>query len=157
MEEKILWDLYCFQCSLQFEKNSNYDMHLLIIHNYKNGAGSLSTLIKDEPEEFETSSNIQSKQTGDRKLTKSVISANKGKKSFKCDKSFAGNDTKDKHVSSVHRRKKPFQCKTCDFSSSQKSSLNVHVASVHEGKKPFRCKNCDYICSQKSTLKLHVA
>ena len=53
MEEKILWDLYCFQCSLQFDKKSIYDMHLSIIHNYRKRSESTLTKIKSEPEEIE--------------------------------------------------------------------------------------------------------
>ena len=53
MEEKI-WDLYCFQCSLQFDKKSIYDMHQSIRHGYKNVAKPVfETEIKHEPEETE--------------------------------------------------------------------------------------------------------
>ena len=53
MEEKILWDLYCFQCSLQFEKKSIYDMHLSIMHDYRKRTEPILTEIKSEPEEIE--------------------------------------------------------------------------------------------------------
>ena len=48
MEEKILWDLYCFQCSLQFDKKTIYDIHLKIMHNY---ISRKESEIKEEPEE----------------------------------------------------------------------------------------------------------
>ena len=35
MEKKIIKDLYCFQCSLQFDKKTIYDMHLKIMHTKK--------------------------------------------------------------------------------------------------------------------------
>ena len=54
MEKKILKDLYCFQCSLQFEKKSIYDMHLRIIHKYVSRTDSFLKEIKHEPEEVET-------------------------------------------------------------------------------------------------------
>ena len=53
MEKKILWDLYCFQCSLQFDKKSIYDMHLSIIHKYKKRKESILKEIKTETEEIE--------------------------------------------------------------------------------------------------------
>ena len=53
MEEKIQYDLYCFQCSLQFDKKSIYDMHLSLIHNYRKRTESFLTQIKSEPEEIE--------------------------------------------------------------------------------------------------------
>ena len=52
MEQKIVWDLHCFQCSLQFDKKSIYDMHTSILHGYKNVARSIfGTQIKQEPED----------------------------------------------------------------------------------------------------------
>ena len=54
MKMKILKDLYCFQCSLQFDKKSIYDMHLKLVHDHKNIAGSIfGTEIKQEPAEIE--------------------------------------------------------------------------------------------------------
>ena len=55
----------------------------------------------------------------------------------------------NRHVASVHERKKPFKCEICDFSASQKSVKDLHVAAVHEGKKPFKCENCDYRSASK--------
>ena len=46
-------DLYCFQCSLQFDKKSIYDMHLSIVHKYKSRTESFLTEIKSEPEDME--------------------------------------------------------------------------------------------------------
>ena len=53
MEKKILKDLYCFQCSLQFDGKKIYDIHLSIMHNYKSRTESFLTEIKSEPEEME--------------------------------------------------------------------------------------------------------
>ena len=36
MAEKILRDLYCYLCSLQFDGKKVYDMHQSIMHNYEN-------------------------------------------------------------------------------------------------------------------------
>ena len=46
-------DLYCFQCSLQFDKKTIYDMHLKIVHNYISRTESFLNEIKNEPEEIE--------------------------------------------------------------------------------------------------------
>ena len=55
MDQRILWDLYCFQCSLQFEKKSIYDMHLSLIHNYKSKKDTFDAIqIKKEPGEVES-------------------------------------------------------------------------------------------------------
>ena len=35
MEVKILRDLYCFQCSYQFDKRSIYNMHQFLVHDYE--------------------------------------------------------------------------------------------------------------------------
>ena len=50
-----MWDLYCFQCSLQFEKKSIYDMHLSLIYNYKSKTETFVEKIKSEPKEAESS------------------------------------------------------------------------------------------------------
>ena len=121
MEQKILRDLYCFQCSLQFEKKSIYDLHLILIHNYKR---TKETFVKKEPEEIDLlndSSKIQSKHSLQYELNGNVILNHEGKKL---------------HV-----------CKFCNHKSSKKGYLNTHVASVHEGKKPFKCESCDYTFS----------
>ena len=47
----------------------------------------------------------------------------------------------NKHVESVHERKKPSKCNTCDFTFSQKGHMKSHVASVHEEKKPYKTTN----------------
>ena len=152
MEQKILWDLYCFQCCLQFEKKSIYDLHLSIIHNHKN---RIETLIKNEPEDIELlpdSRIIQPTQKEEPAFIKKATTINKGKKQFNCDfceKSFKTKYSCTIHIASVHEGKKPFQCETCDFKSSQKGDLHEHVISVHEGNKPFQCEICDHRSSKK--------
>ena len=69
MEQHVLWDLYCFQCSMQFEKRSLYDLHQLIIHNYKS---KVETVIKSEPADTNVS-NIQSDVVKEKKLHKCRI------------------------------------------------------------------------------------
>ena len=53
MEKKIIKDLYCFQCSLQFDKKAIYDMHLKIMHNYERRTEDFLIDMKKEPEDTE--------------------------------------------------------------------------------------------------------
>ena len=76
MEAKILRDLFCFQCSYQFDKRSIYDKHQLLVHNYKEKKG-FQRGIKIEDEEFSNESEmIPSDSTKNLSL--------KGSKSLKC-------------------------------------------------------------------------
>ena len=126
MEQKILWDLYCFQCSLQFDKRSLYDQHLLIIHNYKNRT---ETAIESKPEEREMSivtSNIQPEQVENQELIK-----NEGKKSLECETSgykCSQKESLEIHFLTLHEGKKPFKCEFCNNTFSQKRDLKIHIA-----------------------------
>jgi len=147
MEQKILWDLYCFQCSLKFEQKSTYDMHLSLIHNQAKKKNTFC--IKSEPEEVEISnhSTIQSKHKEEQELIKKNALPNEKKRSFKCEfceKCFSGKTSVNKHIASVHEGKKSFKCKACDHSFSEKCNLKTHVTAVHEGKKLYHCERCDY-------------
>ena len=46
-----------------------------------------------------------------------------------------------KHVSAVHEKKNPFNCKVCDYSCVQKGSMEIQVASVYEKTNHFNVKN----------------
>ena len=62
-----------------------------------------------------------------------------------------------KHFSSVHEKKKPFECDICAYTCSWKVTLfKTHIASVHEGKKPFKCHVCDAKFSNKPNMKRHI-
>ena len=41
MSKKVLRDLYCYLCSLQFEKKCIYDLHTSIIHKYREKTESI--------------------------------------------------------------------------------------------------------------------
>ena len=163
MEQKILWDLYCFQCTLQFEKKSLYDMHQLIIHKYNNNPKHFANEIKSEKEDKQLSNvsrDIQSKHIADQRLPENETSINEEKYSTQCEfceKSFTSKQCKNKHVASVHEGKKPFKCDRCNYSCSQQCNLKRHISSVHEGRKQFKCDRCDYKCPQKSSLKQHIS
>ena len=76
MKKKIIKDLFCFQCDLQFDKKSIYDMHLSIVHNYRHRT---VIEIKSEPEEMELpieSGIIPSKVTEDQDLSINSLKQN---------------------------------------------------------------------------------
>ena len=100
MEKKIIKDLYCFQCSLQFDKKSIYDIHLKIMHNYKSREKCFENEIKTEPDEIQLpiESNI---------YLKNIPEEN--------------NDTIKHKISNQEKYKiKIFKCKHCNYSSSKK-------------------------------------
>ena len=144
LEQKILWDFYCFQCSLQFEKKSIYDLHLTLIHNYNNKTDTSDHETKSEPDDVESSNHtsyIESKFAKEQEWTKKVDSNNEKERLLKCqfcEKSFSRKSGLTLHVSSVHEGKKPYKCESCNHSFSRKRGLTHHVSSVHEGKKPYK-------------------
>ena len=115
MEKKIVWDLYCYQCSLQFEKRSLYDLHLLIIHNYKTRR---ETVIKTEP------TNIQSDRIENQELIKNVSEAKKVFRCKFCDFSSSHKGSLKRHICSVHEGKNPFKCESCEYRCSRKQTLS---------------------------------
>ena len=74
-----------------------------------------------------------------------------------CDANFTQRGKLNRHISTVHEKKKPFKCSICDCSFSSKHYMNTHVASVHGGKKPFKCSECYSSFSMNSDLKRHIA
>ena len=54
------------------------------------------------------------------------------------------------HISAVHERKMPFECKFCDKRFSRKDNLNVHISAIYERKMPFESKFCDKKFSKKA-------
>ena len=62
----------------------------------------------------------------------------------------------NRHVESIHKGKKPFECNVCDASFSDNGNLNRHIESVHEGKKSFKFNICDADFPRRSDLKTHI-
>ena len=76
-------------------------------------------------------------------MSEITISANKGKKAFKCsicDKIFPQKFHMERHKVVVHDEKKTFKSKICDKRLALNPNMNKHMASVHEGKKEVKCK-----------------
>ena len=62
----------------------------------------------------------------------------------------------NRHVKSVHDKKRDYACENCDYKAAQNSNLKEHVKAVHEKIKNFACEQCDYKAAQKSYLVMHV-
>jgi hypothetical protein len=72
-----------------------------------------------------------------------TISANKGKKAFKCsicDKIFPQKFHMERHKVVDHNIKKTFKSKIYDERLAVNPNMNKHMTSVHEGKKEVKCK-----------------
>lgn len=72
-----------------------------------------------------------------------------------CNKSFGLPETLQVHIRNVHNKQRDFTCPRCDRSFSEKKSLTVHIATVHDGRRPFTCNVCDKRFTQRSNLRNH--
>ena len=151
--EVLIRDLYCYECSLQFDTKYVLDVHLSVAHGEKleinqepdsqhsviPEAKGLEIKLQDEEINWK-------KQSKRRKGSMKMVSGHKGKEKFKCeicDASFRVKGSLNKHVSIVHEGKKQFLYDICNANFGQKSDLNKHVATVHDGKKQFKCGICE--------------
>ena len=137
MEQKIFRDLFCFQCSLQFDGKSVFDLHQFLVHGIKNRNNSgdleIKTEIKEEPSE---SSNYT-------KTSTLLPPVDEGFKCMNCNTAFSQKRYLNRHIESVHKQKKLFKCDICDEDFSQKGSVNRRIDSAHKGKKLFKYEtNC---------------
>ena len=122
-------DLYCYECSLQFDKKCAFDVHLSVVYGegleIKLESKSQSSVTPQSKElerthtEEENSREIESKRTG-----------HEGQKS---------NLNSHVHVATVHERKKPFKCDLCNAEFTSKQRMKGHIATIHEGEKQFKC------------------
>ena len=49
-----------------------------------------------------------------------------------CARDFSLKADMEKHILSVHEKKKPFKCDTCDYCTSHRHALKRHIATVHK-------------------------
>ena len=115
MGERNLKELFCSQCSLQFNGKYVYNLHLYLVHN-----------VKDDGQKSQSKSeNVED------------IGGNiNGKQSFNCEickRKFSFRFSLHRHISEVHEEKRPHK----------KVTMNNHKELVHEEKKKFQCGKCD--------------
>ena len=145
----------CDQCLESFNRNFSLTLHKTVIHsNAKTLKCKQSGKIYNIENKFESSHNFQVKSTEDDKKSRSNSTESlnryeeppvKEKKSssiksyqnltdFKCDtcdQTLRSNKAMEKHVDSVHNRKKEFICDNCEKTFTSKRSMHKHVNTVH--------------------------
>ena len=113
MAEKILRDLYCYLCSLQFDGKKVYDMHQATMHNYENEVSSIQNIIKTEFNEEGTPITVDVTLTNS--LNMNSNSVDKSKKSNFVAKNhpteeIAGKLKLKRQTDSINEVKKSFKC-----------------------------------------------
>ena len=145
--EVLMRDLYCYECSLQFDNKYVFDVHLSVVHgeelDIKQEPDSQPLVIPEakeieikQPDEEKNWENVSKR----RKISIRTTSDHEEKEKYKCDicnANFGQKSNFRTHVTTVHEGKKTFKCDICDASFGEKGTLKRHVATVHEGKKEF--------------------
>ena len=116
MKINIMKDLFCDVCSLQFDKEYLYNVHMTLVHKK-----TLCSQFKIDKTVVKKKKADLGEETSFDLIQNSIIWSNMNKK----------NDA-------VHEGKKPHQCSICDYSCAYKQNLKKHIDAVHEGKKPHK-------------------
>ena len=149
MDKKLLRDLFCLQCSLQFNGKYVFSLHQKLVHGSKDL--DMKKEIIPEKSDQESRNDAKTNAQSPLLLVDEEFNCND------CNADFPSRSHLHSHIESFHEGKKQFKCNICDASFSQKGNLNVHIASVHEEMKPFKSKICDASFSHKATLFSHKA
>ena len=120
VKEQKFKDLFCLQCSLQFDGKSVYDLHLSLVHGIKDGSKSEDSEVKIEID------------------TEIAVSTNNTKTSIlppvhKEKKKPSEKENLDVHIESVNRENKIIKWTDCDRAFSHKQTMNRHMESVIKG------------------------
>ena len=129
-------DLFCYQCSIQFDKKCIFNDHLSEVHGI---VFDVKRVPDFQPSILSDSfiGNTQNNETEESKIPKSEAS-----------------EMIEKHNGhgKIHRVNKPYSCKLCHKKFTKPSILNVHER-IHTGEKPYSCKICDKKFIQLQHLK----
>ena len=126
-------DLYCYQCSLQFDNKCIFNDHLSKVHGIVFDVKRVQDF-KQSNLAVSFIGNKQNNETEESKMSKNEASYMKEKK--------------------IHRVEKTYSCKLCHKKFTKSGILKVHER-IHTGEKPFSCKICSKKFSEKFSLKVH--
>ena len=179
MERIAPRNLYCEECSLQFENKLLFDLHISLKHRkriqgakvpeiYKEKSPKPQTkkksisdhVIPGKPYNFETINSAISLHESKSSLKIHNESNSRKKKLFKCSScegSFTSKQHLENHNKTEHKKEKSVECKICRRVFSRKQDLKTHVFSVHDKKKPFECNICDAKFASKVALTKHIS
>ena len=91
-------DLFCESCSLQFDKEYVFDVHMKLVHKNTNYSADIPQSKIDK---------TVKKENGDLG----------GEAAFEGIHNFTTKDNMNKHNNAIHEEKKPHKCSICDYSS----------------------------------------
>ena len=107
MEKKILTDLFCHQCQLQFNGKSVYNLHLSLVHKYESDLKNKDNL-RNSSFDFDKCEEII--------VTNHKIKKCEGKKPFTCEvcsTTFILKSSLKRHSARIHGGKNSFICDIC--------------------------------------------
>lgn len=87
--------------------------------------------------------------------TKTHMGFNKAKpKCHHCGKSFWGLANLNRHIDTIHKGLKPFQCNLCSKRFTQKTCLDGHMP-IHTGERKFKCPECPELFKNRNEIIRH--
>ena len=72
-----------------------------------------------------------------------------------CNKSFKRGYHLQRHMDTVHKKRRAFKCPSCNFSATRKDSLDRHINQIHTQEKIFYCNECGKHFKQSGNLLRH--
>ena len=75
---------------------------------------------------------------------------------FICGDTFSEKKSMQKHVDSVHEKKRPYMCPICSQTFPENRNLKRHIQAVHEKLKPHMCNICGKRFFDKEKLRNHI-